>query len=96
MIEVTKDFEPDPELNETLEKYTDVVEGKMGEVPFDISVGIKIEIDINLNIEIDINIIIEIDISININTSININKNIIIDIKMTSSATGPWGVQVRP
>jgi len=32
MIEVTKDFEPDPELNETLEKYTDVVEGKMGEV----------------------------------------------------------------
>ena len=88
MIEVTKDFEPDPELNETLEKYTDVVEGKMGEVPFDISVGINIEIDININIEIDI--------SININTSININKNIIIDIKMTSSATGPWGVQVRP
>jgi len=31
-IDVTKDFEPDPELNETLEKYTDVVEGKMGEV----------------------------------------------------------------
>ena len=84
MIEVTKDFEPDPELNETLEKYTDVVEGKMGEVPFDISVGINIEIDININI------------NININTSININKNIIIDIKITSSATGPWGVQVRP
>ena len=31
-IDVTKDIEPDPELNETLEKYTDVVEGKMGEV----------------------------------------------------------------
>ena len=31
-IDVTKDFDPDPELNETLEKYTDVVEGKMGEV----------------------------------------------------------------
>ena len=88
MVEVTKDFEPDPELNETLEKYTDVVEGKMGEVPFDISVGINIEIDININIEIDINI------SININTSININKHIIIDIKITSSATGPWRVQV--
>ena len=78
MIEVTKDFEPDPELNETLEKYTDVVEGKMGEVPFDISVGIKIDINININI----------------NTSININKHIIIDIKITSSATGPWRVQV--
>ena len=78
MIEVTKEFAPDPELNETLEKYTDVVEGKMGEVPFDPSVGINIEIDLNINI----------------NTSININKNIIIDIKITSSATGPWGVQV--
>ena len=31
-IDVTKEIEPDPELNETLEKYTDVVEGKMGEV----------------------------------------------------------------
>ena len=31
-VDVTKDFDPDPELNETLEKYTDVVEGKMGEV----------------------------------------------------------------
>ena len=78
MIEVTKEFAPDPELNETLEKYTDVVEGKMGEVSFDISVGIKIDINININI----------------NTSININKHIIIDIKITSSATGPWRVQV--
>jgi len=31
-INVTKDFEPDPELEALLEKYTDVVEGKMGEV----------------------------------------------------------------
>jgi 5'-nucleotidase len=31
-INVTKDFTPDPELAAELEKYTGVVEGKMGEV----------------------------------------------------------------